>query len=55
MRKRILVTGMSGTGKSTALAELERRGFPHEIDATQSVDRVVRELIEIGEAVVDQG
>ena len=24
---RILVTGMSGTGKSTALAELERRGF----------------------------
>jgi dephospho-CoA kinase len=159
MRTRILVTGMSGTGKSTALAELERRGFhvvdtddvgwsewsvadggyvwcedrvgellsrddgptlfvsgtvsnqgrfyprfqavvllsaptdvllrrierrstndygktieerdqilgqlaeiepllratcTHEIDATQSVDRVVRELIEIGEAVVDQ-
>src|SRR6187551_612679 len=26
MRK-ILVTGMSGTGKSTALTELERRGF----------------------------
>jgi len=25
--RRILVTGMSGTGKSTALAELERRGF----------------------------
>jgi dephospho-CoA kinase len=25
--KRILVTGMSGTGKSTALAELARRGF----------------------------
>jgi dephospho-CoA kinase len=24
---RILVTGMSGTGKSTALAELERRGY----------------------------
>ena len=24
---RILVTGMSGTGKSTALAELERKGF----------------------------
>ncbi len=24
---RILVTGMSGTGKSSALAELERRGF----------------------------
>jgi gluconate kinase len=24
---RVLVTGMSGTGKSTALAELERRGF----------------------------
>ncbi|HEX6701296.1 MAG TPA: AAA family ATPase [Gaiellaceae bacterium] len=26
MRK-VLITGMSGTGKSTALAELERRGF----------------------------
>src|SRR5690349_14270625 len=25
--RRILVTGMSGTGKSSALAELERRGF----------------------------
>jgi predicted ATPase len=25
--RRILVTGMSGTGKSTALAELARRGF----------------------------
>ena len=25
--RRILVTGMSGTGKSTALAELRRRGF----------------------------
>ena len=25
--KRILLTGMSGTGKSSALAELERRGF----------------------------
>jgi broad-specificity NMP kinase len=25
--RRILLTGMSGTGKSTALAELERRGF----------------------------
>jgi shikimate kinase len=25
---RVLVTGMSGTGKSTALAELGRRGFP---------------------------
>jgi broad-specificity NMP kinase len=25
--RRVLVTGMSGTGKSTALAELERRGF----------------------------
>ena len=25
--RRILVTGMSGTGKSTVLAELERRGF----------------------------
>jgi shikimate kinase len=25
--KKILVTGMSGTGKSTALAELARRGF----------------------------
>lgn len=25
--RRILVTGMSGTGKSTALAELQRRGF----------------------------
>jgi len=25
--RRILVTGMSGVGKSTALAELERRGF----------------------------
>ena len=25
--RRILVTGMSGTGKSTALAELEKRGF----------------------------
>jgi dephospho-CoA kinase len=25
--RRILVTGMSGTGKSTALAELERRGY----------------------------
>lgn len=25
--KRVLVTGMSGTGKSTALAELEARGF----------------------------
>jgi broad-specificity NMP kinase len=24
---KVLVTGMSGTGKSTALAELERRGF----------------------------
>jgi dephospho-CoA kinase len=24
---RVLVTGMSGTGKSTALAELGRRGF----------------------------
>lgn len=23
----VLVTGMSGTGKSTALAELERRGY----------------------------
>jgi dephospho-CoA kinase len=27
MRRRILVTGMSGTGKSSALAELARRGF----------------------------
>jgi dephospho-CoA kinase len=27
MRVRILVTGMSGTGKSSALAELARRGF----------------------------
>ena len=25
--RRVLVTGMSGTGKSTALVELERRGF----------------------------
>jgi dephospho-CoA kinase len=25
--RRVLVTGMSGTGKSSALAELERRGF----------------------------
>src|SRR4051794_23537071 len=25
--RRILITGMSGTGKSTALAELERQGF----------------------------
>jgi dephospho-CoA kinase len=25
--RRILVTGMSGTGKSSALAELARRGF----------------------------
>ena len=25
--RRVLVTGMSGTGKSTALAELRRRGF----------------------------
>jgi len=25
--RRVLVTGMSGVGKSTALAELERRGF----------------------------
>ena len=25
--RRILLTGMSGTGKSTALAELEKRGF----------------------------
>jgi dephospho-CoA kinase len=25
--RRILVTGMSGTGKSTALDELRRRGF----------------------------
>lgn len=25
--RRILVTGMSGTGKSSALAELKRRGF----------------------------
>jgi dephospho-CoA kinase len=25
--RRVLVTGMSGTGKSTVLAELERRGF----------------------------
>jgi hypothetical protein len=25
--RRVLVTGMSGTGKSTALAELDRRGF----------------------------
>jgi shikimate kinase len=27
LTRRILVTGMSGTGKSTALAELARRGF----------------------------
>ena len=27
MSRRILLTGMSGTGKSTALAELARRGF----------------------------
>jgi adenylate kinase family enzyme len=27
VRARVLVTGMSGTGKSTALAELGRRGF----------------------------
>jgi dephospho-CoA kinase len=27
MRVRILVTGMSGTGKTSALAELSRRGF----------------------------
>jgi len=26
--RKVLVTGMSGTGKSTVLAELERRGFP---------------------------
>jgi hypothetical protein len=26
--RRVLVTGMSGTGKSAALAELGRRGFP---------------------------
>jgi dephospho-CoA kinase len=25
--RRVLVTGMSGTGKSSALAELRRRGF----------------------------
>jgi len=25
--RRVLVTGMSGTGKSTVLAELARRGF----------------------------
>ena len=25
--RKILLTGMSGTGKSTALAELEKRGF----------------------------
>ena len=25
---KILITGMSGTGKSTALSELEKRGFP---------------------------
>jgi hypothetical protein len=40
------------------LAEIEpllRATCTHEIDATQSVDRVARELIEIGEAVVDQG
>ena len=29
--RRVLVTGMSGTGKSTALAELARRGF-HVVD-----------------------
>lgn len=27
LARRVLVTGMSGTGKSTALVELERRGF----------------------------
>jgi hypothetical protein len=27
MRRRVLVTGMSGTGKSSALVELRRRGF----------------------------
>jgi broad-specificity NMP kinase len=30
--RRILVTGMSGTGKSTALTELGRRGF-HVVDS----------------------
>ena len=34
MRK-ILITGMSGTGKSTALAELRRRGF-HVVDTDDS-------------------
>ena len=32
--RRILVTGMSGTGKSSALAELARRGF-HAVDTDE--------------------
>jgi predicted ATPase len=47
--QRVLVTGMSGTGKSTALAELRERGFrTHELDAAQPIRVVVDRLIEIG-------
>lgn len=43
--RRVLVTGMSGTGKSSALAALRRR---HELDASQPLDVVVAELVAIG-------
>lgn len=71
--RRVLLTGMSGTGKSSALAELSRLGFEvrpeerelflrdlaevepllrrtctHEIDATQPLATVVRQLVELG-------
>jgi predicted ATPase len=49
---------MSGTGKSTALAELRKRGFDavdtHEIDAAQPRDVVVAELVRIGTELRDR-
>jgi dephospho-CoA kinase len=51
----ILVTGMSGTGKSTALAELRRHGFevvdtdePGWTEWSEELGDVVAELIMIG-------
>src|SRR5438034_10242061 len=42
---RILVTGISGTGKSSALAELGRRGYPV-VDTDDPGWRVYREYVE---------
>jgi putative protein kinase ArgK-like GTPase of G3E family len=46
----LLITGMSGTGKSTALDELLRATCTHELDASRPLDDVVDALVAIGQS-----